>query len=138
MNSSRIVLTDLGIGVGVGDKLAEVVSTGFSAHLTETPLETSVKSEAVAQGEIIFTPSSALFIATEASSLSGVSWSQHASFTMVCKPVEFAGPINLTSILSRMSPGASRSIKLAKQRNGLTLKFAAGNQTTTTRLVSRG
>ena len=25
--------------------------------------------------------------------------------TMVCKPVEFAGPINLTSILWRMSSG---------------------------------
>src|SRR5260370_14481033 len=98
MNSSRIALTDLGIGVGVGDKLAEVVSTGFSAQLTETPPETSFKSGAVAQSEIIFTPSSALFIATEAPSASVVSGSHHASFTMLCKPLEFAGPINLTSI----------------------------------------
>ena len=68
-------------------------------HLSETPLERSVKSEAVARGEIIDTPSSALCIAAEASSSSGVNLSQHASFTMVCKPVEFAGPINLTSDL---------------------------------------
>src|ERR1043166_10019226 len=89
MNSLRIGSTDF----GVGGELAEVVATEFSTHLSETPLESSVKSEAVARGETIDTPSSALCIATEAASLRGVSWSQHASFTMVCKPVELAGPI---------------------------------------------
>src|SRR5439155_18570333 len=89
--------------------------------------------------EIIETPSSAFSIVVkEALSSTGLNGYQHASRTMLCKPVEFAGPISVTSILSRMSSGASCLIKAAKQCNGLRLKFTAGNQTTTTRLAPGG
>ena len=51
--------------------------------------------------------SKTLIVSVGLSATGAASGSQCASRTMLCKPVEFAGPINLTWILSRISAGAS-------------------------------
>src|SRR5207253_4658969 len=105
-------------------------SSSFTDGSTEETDERSASSEAVARGEIIETPSSANCIVT----LDGY---QHTSRIMFCSPVEFSGPISLTSILSRMF-AASLLMTKAKRLNGKGLKLTAGSQRTKTRLVSRG
>ena len=103
----------------------------------------SAWSEAVARGEIYPDPIECFLrvaVSRAQSRVLRLRWFQPAatSRTMFCKPVEFAGPINLMSILSAgvVTGRRSSSIKAAKRRNGSGLKLAAGNQTTTTRLVA--
>ena len=93
--------------------------------------EKVARSDAVARGEIIESPSSASCVVTPNG------FHQYTSRAMLSSPAEFAGPISLISILSRMS-AASLLMTEAKRLNGKGLKFTAGSQSTTTRLVPYG
>ena len=89
-----------------------------------------MRSEAVARGEIIQTPSSAFWVSLLSPSL-------RTSRIMLCSPVEFAGPIKVTWILSPLSL-ARTLIRSAKLLSGRGLKLVAGNQRTITLAVPGG